>query len=68
MQLTQEYCSDKGLEARYGLRRRFWQKLRFQGEGPVYRKVNRCCLYRFSDVEAWLAHQPLMRSTAERAA
>jgi hypothetical protein len=61
--------SDKDLETRYGIKRRTWQKYRFLGQGPAFRKCGpKLCLYEFAVVEAWLAAQPLMKSTAERAA
>ncbi len=67
--LTGQYGTDRDLETRTGLKRRFWQKRRMLGDGPPFRKVNgRLCLYNFDDVDKWLTSQPLMKSTVERAA
>jgi hypothetical protein len=66
MQAVQQlYGTDRDLEARYGIKRRLWQKYRMIGTGPAFRKCGRLCLYEFKAVEEWLANQPLMRSTVE---
>jgi hypothetical protein len=62
------YGTDRDLETRTGLRRRYWQKRRMLGDGPPFRKVGRLCLYNLQDVDDWLNRQPLMRSTVEQAA
>jgi len=65
--LTPLYGSDRDLEIRFGIKRRFWQKRRMLGDGPPFRKCNgRLCLYELAAVERWLAQQPLMKSTVER--
>lgn len=69
MQQPTLFGTDRDLEVRYGIKRRNWQKMRMLGSGPRFRKVNnRLCIYNFSDVEEWLAGQPLMRSTVEQVA
>ena len=69
MQQPTLFGTDRDLEVRYGIKRRNWQKMRMLGSGPPFRKVNnRLCIYSFKDVEEWLSHQPLMRSTVEQAA
>jgi hypothetical protein len=60
--------NDKQLEARYGIKRRTWQKMRMFGGGPPFRKCGRLCLYEIKAVDAWLASQPLMVSTVQKAA
>jgi len=69
MQQPTLFGTDRDLEARYGIKRRNWQKMRMLGSGPPFRKCNgRLCLYEFKAVEEWLASQPLMRSTVEQVA
>ena len=65
MQSERLYGTDRDLETRTGLKRRYWQKRRMLGDGPPFRKVGRLCVYSFKDVDEWLAGQPLMRSTVE---
>jgi hypothetical protein len=62
------FMNDRQLEARYGIKRRHWQKMRMLGDGPPFRKVGRLCLYQTTSVDKWLAQQPLMVSTVQLAA
>jgi hypothetical protein len=54
-----EYLDDRQLAQRTPFSRAHWQKMRQRGDGPVYRKVGRRCLYRWADVVAWIEAQPV---------
>jgi hypothetical protein len=49
-----EYVDDRTLTARTSISRVCWQTWRARGVGPAYYKVGRRCLYRWSEVSAWL--------------
>jgi predicted DNA-binding transcriptional regulator AlpA len=52
------YVDDRELAHRTSIARATWQKMRFEGRGPAVRKIGRRCLYRWSEVVAWLeAHR-----------
>ena len=42
-----------------------WQKARLTGTGPPFVRLGRLVRYRASEVEAWLAARPSLRSTSE---
>jgi predicted DNA-binding transcriptional regulator AlpA len=42
-----------------------WQKARLTGDRPKFIRLGRLVRYRASDVEAWLAARPSLRSTSE---
>ncbi len=48
------YVDDRELARRTSIARATWQKMRFEGRGPAVRKIGRRCLYRWSEVVAWL--------------
>lgn len=48
------YVDDRELVRRTSIGRGTWQKMRFEGRGPTVRKIGRRCLYRWSEVVAWL--------------
>jgi hypothetical protein len=48
------YVDDRELVRRTSIARATWQKMRIEGRGPAVRKVGRRCLYRWSEVVAWL--------------
>jgi hypothetical protein len=52
-----EYLDDRELARRTPIKRITWQVWRTKGEGPVFYKVGRRCLYRWSEVEAWISGQ-----------
>jgi predicted DNA-binding transcriptional regulator AlpA len=49
-----EYIDTNALADRIGIAASTLAKLRLTGTGPVYRRVNRRVIYRWSDVETWL--------------
>lgn len=48
------YVDDRELARRTPIRRITWQTWRRQGTGPPFYKLGRRCLYRWSEVVAWL--------------
>ena len=59
-----DWVDDRDLAAEGGrltpLSRVWWQQLRARGEGPRYYRVGgRRILYRWSEVQAWLAARPM---------
>ena len=42
-----------------------WQKARLTGNSPKFIRLGRLVRYRLSDVEAWLAEHPTLRSTSD---
>ncbi len=51
------YVDDRELVRRTSIARATWQKMRIEGRGPEVRKVGRRCLYRWSEVVAWIESQ-----------
>jgi len=49
-----DYVDDRTLATRTPIARVTWKTWRAKGEGPAYYRIGRRCLYRWSDVEAWL--------------
>jgi predicted DNA-binding transcriptional regulator AlpA len=49
-----EYVDDRELAARTPIARITWQTWRSKGKGPPYYQVGRRCLYRWTEVLAWL--------------
>ena len=49
-----EYCDDRALAAQTPIARVTWQVMRQNGEGPPHYKIGRRCIYRWSEVVAWL--------------
>jgi predicted DNA-binding transcriptional regulator AlpA len=66
-QLTQTtidpLLDDHDLEQLTGSKRSSWQKKRLTGDGPPFIRIGRLVRYRRSEVEAWLAAIPSLRST-----
>jgi predicted DNA-binding transcriptional regulator AlpA len=54
---------DRDLERLTGGKRSTWQKKRLTGDGPPFIRIGRLVRYRRSEVEAWLAAIPSLRST-----
>ncbi|HEY3807248.1 MAG TPA: hypothetical protein VGL61_31825 [Kofleriaceae bacterium] len=52
-----EYVDDRYLAAHTPISRSQWQLSRRAGGGPPFMKVGRRCLYKWSDVVAWLDAQ-----------
>lgn len=48
------YVDDRELVRRTSIGRGTWQKMRFEGRGPAVLKIGRRCLYRWTEVVAWL--------------
>jgi hypothetical protein len=48
------YVDDRELAHRTPIRRITWQTWRRQGAGPPFYKVGRRCVYRWTEVVAWL--------------
>jgi hypothetical protein len=48
------YVDDRELERRTPIRRITWQTWRRRGAGPPFYKVGRRCVYRWTEVVAWL--------------
>ncbi|MAC88538.1 MULTISPECIES: helix-turn-helix transcriptional regulator [Maricaulis] len=48
------YIDTHALAARIGIAASTLAKLRLTGTGPIYHRVNRRVIYRWSDVETWL--------------
>jgi predicted DNA-binding transcriptional regulator AlpA len=63
----QPLLSDFDLERLTGRARSSWQKARLTGNGPPFVRLGRLVRYRASDVEAWLASRPSLRSTSDTA-
>jgi predicted DNA-binding transcriptional regulator AlpA len=59
--------TDFDLERLTGKARSSWQKARLTGDGPKFIRLGRLVRYWASDVEAWLAARPSLRSTSEAA-
>jgi hypothetical protein len=57
--------TDDDLERLFQRARSSWQKDRLTGNGPPFVRLGRLVRYRPSDVEAWLAALPSLRSTSE---
>ena len=57
--------TDFDLEKLTGRARSSWQKARLTGDGPPFVRLGRLVRYRSSDVEAWLAARPALRSTSD---
>lgn len=55
---TREYVDDRDLARLTPISRAQWQAWRRGAGGPPFSKVGRRCIYRWSDVEVWLAAQP----------
>ena len=53
------YVDDRELARRTSIARATWQKMRHEGRGPAVRKVGRRCVYRWSEVVAWLESHPV---------
>ena len=63
--MTNSMYLDTKKAARYlGLSNRTLEKFRLTGEGPVFRKFGRRCLYSLNDLEAW-AESRRRRSTSD---
>jgi predicted DNA-binding transcriptional regulator AlpA len=60
--------TDFDLERLTGRARSSWQKARLTGDGPKFLRLGRLVRYRASDVAAWLASRPVLRSTSDSAA
>jgi predicted DNA-binding transcriptional regulator AlpA len=60
--------TDFDLERLTGRARSSWQKARLTGDGPKFLRLGRLVRYRASDVAAWLAARPALRSTSDTAA
>jgi predicted DNA-binding transcriptional regulator AlpA len=56
---------DRDLERLTGSKRSTWQKRRLSGDGPPFIRLGRLVRYRRSEVEAWLAAIPTLRSTSQ---
>jgi predicted DNA-binding transcriptional regulator AlpA len=57
---------DRDLERLTGGKRSTWQKRRLTGDGPPFIRIGgRLVRYRRSEVEAWLAAIPSLRSTSQ---
>jgi predicted DNA-binding transcriptional regulator AlpA len=52
---TDEYLTVRQLEARSNISASTWNKRRLSGDSPPFLKIGKKVLYRWSDVEAWLA-------------
>jgi predicted DNA-binding transcriptional regulator AlpA len=57
--------SDLDLEELTGVKQSTWQKKRIFGGGPPFIRLGRMVRYRRSEVEAWLAAIPSLRSTSQ---
>jgi predicted DNA-binding transcriptional regulator AlpA len=57
--------TDFDLERLTGRARSSWQKARLTGDGPKFLRLGRLVRYRASDVAAWLAARPTLRSTSD---
>jgi predicted DNA-binding transcriptional regulator AlpA len=57
--------TDFDLERLTGRARSSWQKARLTGDGPKFLRLGRLVRYRASDVAAWLASRPALRSTSD---
>ena len=57
--------TDFDLERLTGRARSSWQKARLTGNSPKFIRLGRLVRYRLSDVEAWLAARPILRSTSD---
>lgn len=52
-----DYVNDHELAARTGIGRSTWQHWRAMRKGPPYYRFGRRCVYRWSEVETWMASQ-----------
>ncbi len=60
------FLSTQQLAAKTGIAAGTWHKRRMTGDTPAYIKVGARCIYRWSDVAAWLvAHE--RRATSDAA-
>jgi len=65
-----EYGSTKEVAARFGLKEQTWRKYRLHGGGPPFVKLSLGqskrgrVLYRFADIEAWLAARTFTSTAA----
>ena len=48
---------DRQLASRTPISRANWQTMRARGAGPAYYKVGKRCLYKWSEVQAWIEAQ-----------
>lgn len=64
---TDPFLTDFDLERLTKRARSSWQKARLTGNGPPFVRFGRLVRYRASDVEAWLAAHPRLRSTSDTA-
>ena len=53
--------STKEVAEMVGLKPSYLAKLRQHRTGPKYRKIGKLVRYRISDVEKWVASQPLVK-------
>jgi hypothetical protein len=51
---TQRFIRRGDLPALTGLSLQFFKRAAMRGEGPIFTKAGKACLYRLSDVLAWL--------------
>jgi hypothetical protein len=51
---TAEYVDDRDLARRTPISRSQWQSYRHKGGGPPWLRVGKRCVYKWSDVQAWL--------------
>jgi predicted DNA-binding transcriptional regulator AlpA len=63
--LIDPLLTDFDLERLTGRARSSWQKARLTGNSPKFIRLGRLVRYRLSDVEAWLAAHPTLRSTSD---
>ena len=53
------YATQRGLVQHFKIPLSVWQKMRWDGRGPKFRRVSyKTVIYKISDVEAWLATLP----------
>ncbi len=52
-----DYVDDRALSARTPIARVTWQTMRQKGEGPPFYRLGRRCLYKWSEVAAWIEAQ-----------
>lgn len=53
----EKLLSEKEIEQIYGISRRWLQKMRWVGGGPIFLKIGKSVRYRVSDFEAYLEAQ-----------
>jgi len=61
-----EFLDTHGLALRTGIAASTWTKRRLTGDTPPFAKIGRRVLYRWPDVEAWLASR-IRTSTSDAA-